>query len=81
MKVQATKLGYYDHKRMREGEVFELSPIKGLRNGEPKTYSPEEQFSDKWMEKVNDDDSFHVKKRGPKGSREPRVVSSDIDVI
>ena len=40
MKVRATRLGYYNHRRRREGEVFKLLS--------------ENAFSSKWMEKVDD---------------------------
>lgn len=49
MKVKAIRLGYYQHKRRREGDVFELESVKG-KDGE--IISPEKQFSDKWMVKV-----------------------------
>ncbi len=38
MKVRALRLGYYNHRRRREGEVFELLSDKS--------------YSDKWMEKI-----------------------------
>lgn len=38
MKVKATQLGYYNHQRRREGDVFQLND--------------EKSFSSKWMEKV-----------------------------
>jgi len=62
MKVRALQNGYYNHLRRREGDVFELVPIKGhkrIRNedtGQEKLvehlFTPEEQFSTRWMEKV-----------------------------
>lgn len=58
MKVIATQLGYYGIKRRREGDEFELVPVTGLVK-DPKTdeltkrvITPEEQFSPKWMKKV-----------------------------
>jgi hypothetical protein len=39
MKVKATKNGYYDNKRRKEGAVFELA-------------HPDKEFSHKWMEQV-----------------------------
>lgn len=39
MKVLAKQLGYYDHKRRREGEVF--------------TIKAEKEFSHVWMEAVD----------------------------
>ena len=41
MKVKATQLGYYNHRRRREGHVFEIVN--------------EKDFSKKWMEKVDGD--------------------------
>ena len=38
MKVRAIRLGYYNHKRRREGEIFELLDDKS--------------FSNRWMEKL-----------------------------
>lgn len=52
MKVQATQLGYYEHKRRREGDVFELVERKD-RHGKVMTVN--QQFSSKWMKKVSDD--------------------------
>lgn len=58
MKVRATALGYYGHKRRQEGAEFELEPIKRLRkqpDGSMKeiTITPEQQFSQRWMERVD----------------------------
>lgn len=53
MKVQATQLGYYQHKRRREGEIFELVEVKGFdKDKNPILLTPEQQFSKKWMKKV-----------------------------
>ena len=38
MKAKATKLGYYGHQRVREGDVFIIEDEKA--------------FSEKWMERV-----------------------------
>jgi hypothetical protein len=60
MLVRAKKIGYYDNKRRREGETFELKPLKGkfLKDGKlvDGVMSPEQLFSEKWMEKVVDDE-------------------------
>ena len=80
MKVRATKLGYYDLLKRKEGDVFELKEIKGLdMNGKPVTYSPQDQFSSKWMEKF--DSAQAVKSKA--GSKKPasNVQSSDSEVI
>lgn len=39
MKVRATRLGYYNHRRRREGDIFEITDEKA--------------FSNKWMEAVD----------------------------
>lgn len=51
MKVEATQLGYHDHRRRRPGDIFVLRPIKKA-NGE--IITPEQQFSKNWMKKVID---------------------------
>lgn len=45
-------VGYYGHVRRRGGDVFELVPIKTIKNGKPITIMPEQQFSERWMERV-----------------------------
>jgi len=41
MKVRAIRLGYYNHRRRREGEIFELLDDKA--------------FSNKWMESLEEE--------------------------
>ena len=60
MKVRALEItgqkysGYYDHKRRVPGEIFTLIPLTRIdKNGKKVTVSPENQFSKKWMEKVD----------------------------
>lgn len=59
MKVRATQPGYYKHERRREGDVFVLEPIKRQRTDAATglmrevTIMPEQQFSERWMEKVD----------------------------
>jgi hypothetical protein len=95
MKVRATALGHIYNVRKREGDVFELVPVKGfVKRGdilEKKeiTITPEMQFSAKWMEKVgskqavvdDDSDSAPVVKRRKKQDVEPEPQYSDDDVI
>ena len=50
IKVRATQLGYYEHKRRREGDVFVLVP-RTDRYGNVMT--AKSQFSKKWMELVD----------------------------
>jgi len=59
MKVRALEVvgqkysGYYDHKRRVPGEVFTLVPITKIsKDGKKIVISPENQFSERWMEKV-----------------------------
>lgn len=69
MKVQATKLGYYLHKRRREGETFDLVEIKGLdKDNNPIVISPEQQFSKKWMKAL--DEAPKVSGKNKKNSEE-----------
>lgn len=52
MKVEATKLGYYKHKRRKEGEVFFLEDIKVKGRGKDKkvfVVPAEAQFAESWM--------------------------------
>lgn len=49
IKVKATQLGYYEHKRRRAGDVFVLIPLKD-KNGN--VITARQQFSKKWMEVV-----------------------------
>ena len=57
IRVVATRLGFYGHLRRRPGDVFTLRPYKGhRRNGnklDPVEVSADQQFSDRWMEKVD----------------------------
>lgn len=56
MQVKATQMGYYQNRRVREGEIFHL---------EDKAH-----FSKKWMEKDGDqDDAEPVKPAEPKLSK------------
>jgi hypothetical protein len=88
MQVRAIKLGYYNHARIKEGEVFILKERKGVdRDGNKITMSPEQQFSSKWMECVDAEPDFD----GPvpvskspaktKAKAQSRVVATDSDVI
>ena len=60
MKVRARAVtgqkysGYYDHKRRVAGEIFTLVPItKVAKDGRKIIISPENQFSDRWMERLD----------------------------
>lgn len=91
MLVRATQKGYYNLKRIKEGEIFELVPIEGLykddsKPGEAKpvkkTWTPEEQFSSKWMEKVDEPVARAKSKWKPRQEAKPVAeveVSEDSD--
>lgn len=68
MKVRATKLGYYNHRRRRENDVFELMDEKA--------------FSNRWMEKVEGEDSApEPKPKAEKKAPEAPAASSSEEVI
>jgi hypothetical protein len=57
MKVISTRTGFYGLKRRKEGEVFELAHVKGVKKDiygkeEPIELTPEQQFSSSWMKKL-----------------------------
>lgn len=63
MKVQATALGYYGDKRIREGQVFELIERTIGDKEKRRTITVDQQFSDKWMKKVDQDASVQPRPR------------------
>jgi hypothetical protein len=81
MKVIAKEMGYYNHGRIKPGTVFELKPIRGKLSTDPKakivTIEPDQQFSDRWMEKF-DPESPLLKKGKKNESRKP-VAYSELD--
>lgn len=52
MKVRATRMGYFNNQRKREGEVFIILPKSAVVNSKKVVITPEAQFSENWMEKV-----------------------------
>ena len=78
MKVRAIHLGYYQNKRIRPGQEFELVKIEGkkkLKDGkyEDLVLEPEHQFSDRWMEKLEEDEKSSAKpKKEDKKKDKPR---------
>jgi hypothetical protein len=63
MKVRATKLGYYNHRRRRENEIFELTD--------------EKQFSNRWMERLDDKPA----KASKPAKEEPKAQEPSEEVI
>lgn len=59
MRVKALMHGYYDNKRVKEGEEFFLKPFKGKKINsttgaiEEHLFTVEEQFSSRWMEPLD----------------------------
>ena len=76
-------MGYYDNKRRREGEVFELRAMSGLfkdKDGKlvKGVKQPEELFSEKWMEKVEDEEREEMApKKARKAKVEPEIAQDD----
>lgn len=57
MEVKAIKEGYHNHRYRKVGEIFELESIVGLgSDGKKRNFSPEDQFSEKWMIKTQDEE-------------------------
>lgn len=74
-------MGYYNHKRIREGDVFELVAKKRV---DGTIITAEQQFSSRWMEKINEPikNSFSpVVQQEPIIADEPKEIGSDADVI
>lgn len=55
MKVKALKVGYYAHKRYKEGEEIILKPVKVKVEDKIQIISAADQFSQKWMELIDED--------------------------
>lgn len=57
MRVKATRLGYFNNRRMRPGDVFEIieRKMKVMEKGKlvEKILTVEDQFSAAWMEEVD----------------------------
>jgi hypothetical protein len=65
MKVRALSLGYYNHKRRKEGEVFDIAD--------------KQAFSEIWMEKVGGD--AVSAKSVKEGEREPQSFSANSPAV
>lgn len=68
MKVKVTQVGYYGGKRVKPGEILVLTS--------------EDQFSAKWMEKLEEEISELPKKKKKKSEPKPEPEATpDEDVI
>lgn len=83
MKVRATKLGYYDLKRRKEGEVFEISDTTTFDEKKDKDVdvSAESLFSPKWMEKVDEDIPVQRHKKVKTEKARPETKTSGTDGV
>jgi hypothetical protein len=83
MKVRATQVGYYGHKRRREGDVFELVAQEGKdENGKKIKLSVKDQFSEAWMEPADEEAkslrSRHIDEDQPEGMKtEDQIALKD----
>ena len=60
MKVKAIRLGYYEHARRREGDIFHIK---------------ESEFSKNWMERIDDKKVLSKKKKDHVDAPEQEDVS------
>lgn len=85
MKVVALREGFYENKLIKEGQSFELKEFKGSildeETGKLKTkiWSPQEQFSSRWMKKVGGEDQVLAKVSGRSKKQQTKV--DDLKVI
>ncbi len=83
MLVRAKKMGYYNHKRVRENEEFLLRSRTGMALGQDgktmveKEFTAAEQFSPLWMEAI-DEDEIPLKKSALLKSRKALRQSDDV---
>lgn len=73
MQVQAKHIGYYQHKRRREGDKFELVDIDYKVKGAKKTLKAADQFSPEWMIDLNAEDA---PAEAPKAPAKANVIGS-----
>lgn len=71
-------MGYYQHQRRKPDAVFTLVPIKIKRDGKIITLTPEQQFSKKWMEKVEDSIPQKQVSETPKVTSEEATGDSEV---
>jgi len=59
IKVKALQIGYFNHTRIKEGQIFEIKNMQ--------------QFSKTWMDKVDKDSKSEIKE--PNNLRKPTAIS------
>lgn len=76
IRVVATQMGIYNNRRYRAGEVFDIAEKTGLDSKRKKvTFTAEQQFSKKWMERY---DPKKVTDNVPKGKQGSPGPSKDV---
>lgn len=89
MKVRAIELGFYNNRRRPPGEVFVLKPYKKVvekvdpetkvRTKEIVVVTADDQFSDRWMQKVNSSvDVKVVQSKRQFGKHQPHGVVDSV---
>lgn len=83
MRVRATRIGYFNNQRKQVGEVFELIPLRRIKDGKEVIIPPEKQFSKNWMEKVEEKPSGAIQKAqgNPPSTKEVPKSTGDQNVI
>lgn len=95
MLVRAIAKGYIGTVLREPGQIFRLKTIEGLKEVETKndlgkvvkiekvkhTFTPEEQFSERWMEKVEDDAPSKAGKKTSKAAIGARPAPPDEDEV
>lgn len=95
MLVRATEKGYYGTVLREPGQIFRLKQIEGLSQVETKnaagkvikvetvkkTFTVEEQFSERWMEKIEDPSSVKSGKGSAKSKVGARPAPPDDDEV
>jgi hypothetical protein len=85
MRVKALMPGYYDNKRVKEGEEFFLRPFKGKKINattgaqEDHLFTVEEQFSARWMESL--DGPVKKPSSASKKSKKSEPKGLDLEVV
>jgi hypothetical protein len=75
MRVQAVRLGYYDLKRRREGEIFELHDPKHFSDcNRPKVEKDGKVYPSGWMRKLDEEGNAP----SPKKSSKKKLQNQDV---
>ena len=86
MRVRAKRQGYIYDRRVREGEEFELKKVVGRKKLSSHSYeeiilNPEDQFSENWMEKLDEAEEKEAAPKKKKPAPKPKkaeVVDEEV---